>query len=819
MSAASVWTALVDPASGATYYANSATGATTWDRPAELDTPVAAPAPAASPSKKPPPPLPAEPEPMPIAVPPAESEPAGSPAPLIDVPGTRWSQVWDASSGAYYYANKDTFEVDWNTPAEVLAAELAQQTISDARASASATAAATTVTIAPVAAVASTAEPVAATAVNSYAAPTQDFGIQHTFDRVLDTASGAYYYVHRETQAVQWDVPESWQRVQEMEAQQAAASQAGRPVGLSDLSIAIAERAGHAASKSWAPAPADQSTLAYQQRPATMRGGGGPPPLPTAGETAPEPIVRRNSSTGKAPPPLPFTPLSPTNKLSSSPPSAGAYGLPPPVHAPHHMHVNSISSSTGSYLASPTSSVSTVSSPQPSPAPTPRAHRASFLISPTATAPSPNHPPLPTGPLIGPYGKPILAAAIKNDIHQFALKGFAANHFRRFRTGGFLSKTVVVDVNVVLSWQKTPIAKSLLTSTKKFSSDAVAVFKKILAFMGDAHEASKKVPSVLAGEIIGVGIKTAPLRDEILCQLCKQTKLNPEPLSTAAGWRLLALACAAFAPTRGFQEHLSNYFTSSYDSSSPPETASLARFCQWRMAKTIREGADERLTLATVEEMSRNGVRACSVLFPGDLDYILHCQARERAMAGLPVSTSEAPSEVPDIMIHMCLLIRAAGGFSAKGIFRLAAQREHVQAARALIEAGRFDALDTHDPHTPADVLKLWLREMLTPLVPIALYDAALRASDSEAESVALVQGLPSSLFATLDYLLRFLADLATRQRETMMNEENLAIVFSQDILRTEEKDPVVLYKNSPKEKNFVRHLIVAWGRAMQAQT
>ena len=35
--------------------------------------------------------------------------------------------------------------------------------------------------------------------------------------------------------------------------------------------------------------------------------------------------------------------------------------------------------------------------------------------------------------------------------------------------------------------------------------------------------------------------------------------------------------------------------------------------------------------------------------------------------------------------------------------------------------------------------------------------------------------------------------------------------MFSQDLLRTDEKDPVVLYKNSAKEKAFVRTLITAW--------
>ena len=110
---------------------------------------------------------------------------------------------------------------------------------------------------------------------------------------------------------------------------------------------------------------------------------------------------------------------------------------------------------------------------------------------------------------------------------------------------------------------------------------------------------------------------------------------------------------------------------------------------------------------------------------------------------------------------------------------------------------------------------------MAIPLIPMKMYDACLKACDNEAECEALVmrelQSLPAHM-ATLDYLMNFLADLATHQKVTMMNEENLAIVFSQDILRTEEKDPVVLYKNSPREKNFVRQLICIWGKRREAQ-
>jgi len=238
--------------------------------------------------------------------------------------------------------------------------------------------------------------------------------------------------------------------------------------------------------------------------------------------------------------------------------------------------------------------------------------------------------------------------------------------------------------------------------------------------------------------------------------------------------------------------------------------AMLSRYAHWKIQRTIAVGADEKLTLAQLDEMVARGpagVRSCQVLFAGNLEYIVHLQCVERN----PVSQT-----VPEIIVRMCHAIREAGGFSSKGIFRIAAQREHITAARARIEAGNWTvpAAEASDPHTPADVLKVWLRELLTPVVPVALYDQALKACDSEADCLALVEReLPPVHYATLDYLLTFLAELSLHERDTSMGSDNLAIVFSQDLLRTEEKDPAQLFKNSGREKNFVRQLINAWAK------
>ena len=54
-----------------------------------------------------------------------------------------------------------------------------------------------------------------------------------------------------------------------------------------------------------------------------------------------------------------------------------------------------------------------------------------------------------------------------------------------------------------------------------------------------------------AEQIVEFGVKNLVLRDEIFCQLIKQTKSNPEQKSTELGWQLMVHAICAYPPTRG----------------------------------------------------------------------------------------------------------------------------------------------------------------------------------------------------------------------------------------------------------------------------
>lgn len=63
---------------------------------------------------------------------------------------------------------------------------------------------------------------------------------------------------------------------------------------------------------------------------------------------------------------------------------------------------------------------------------------------------------------------------------------------------------------------------------RQLKRDAVEVFKLVLTYMGDRPSRGRDMDSV-ALDITIRGWETAPLRDEIFIQLCKQTTENASP--------------------------------------------------------------------------------------------------------------------------------------------------------------------------------------------------------------------------------------------------------------------------------------------------
>ncbi|KAK3743840.1 hypothetical protein QZH41_002457 [Actinostola sp. cb2023] len=105
--------------------------------------------------------------------------------------------------------------------------------------------------------------------------------------------------------------------------------------------------------------------------------------------------------------------------------------------------------------------------------------------------------------------------------------GAYENYLNQHTKGIFRRKRV--SIASMMSWSKVPIKKPLiLMNDRQLKRDAVEVFKLVLAYMGDRTTRGRDLDSV-ALDIAIRGWETAPLRDEIFIQLCKQTTDNARP--------------------------------------------------------------------------------------------------------------------------------------------------------------------------------------------------------------------------------------------------------------------------------------------------
>ena len=143
-----------------------------------------------------------------------------------------------------------------------------------------------------------------------------------------------------------------------------------------------------------------------------------------------------------------------------------------------------------------------------------------------------------------------------------------------------------------LMFEKTPLKASLLELPENYHKDAKEAFLLILKYMGDYPYKGQKDKDLLQA-LVQMGIDIVIIRDEILCQLAKQTTNNPSSASNLKGWHLIMFCCSSFLPSNEFAAFWNKHLTENAEMGDP-EVQKLAKMAITRINEVVVKGPRKR---------------------------------------------------------------------------------------------------------------------------------------------------------------------------------------------------------------------------------
>ncbi|KAM9759420.1 rho GTPase-activating protein 39 isoform 3-T3 [Menidia menidia] len=421
---------------------------------------------------------------------------------------------------------------------------------------------------------------------------------------------------------------------------------------------------------------------------------------------------------------------------------------------------------------------------------------------------------------------------------DMGMEDWASKHLNMHTQGLFRRRVSIANM---LSWNRGSIKKPMLvTSNRAVRKEACEMFKLVQAYMGDRPSRLDRRHSALL--IVTKCWDMPGLRDELYVQLVRQTTGNASPRSLAAGWELMAVSLAFFAPSPKFRCYLEGYIQRHTEPTSDKKCESetelqvtqfileqqelklkknsksrkkrkqnteeeeglpistYAKFCHRKLLKVAITGGKKGLRKPTLEEIdhSRRAIITPS-LFGSSLEEVM-----ERQSELFP------DRKLPWVQVQLSQYVLALGGAQTEGIFRVPGDIDEVNALKLQVDQWRIPE-NLSDPNVPASLMKLWYRELEEPLIPMNFYTQCVSNCDDPVAAIAVVQSLPELSRLVLCYFIHFLQVFAQPSNVaiTKMDVNNLAMVMAPNCLRCQSDDPRIIFENTRKEMSFLRMLIV----------
>lgn len=390
---------------------------------------------------------------------------------------------------------------------------------------------------------------------------------------------------------------------------------------------------------------------------------------------------------------------------------------------------------------------------------------------------------------------------LASDIQQFSESDYARQYFSTHRTGFIFRRKVPVAQMMI--WQKAPLSSPLLTLNRSLKTDAVKIFKVIQHIMGDRERerpagipmhngSTSSLPTNLIGLLeeerwlLGEGLAHGELRDEIYCQLMKQLSGNPNPESVFKGWQMLCVLLIAFPPSKNFETYLRSFIQQRI-SQCEGRVDVMAKHCLRRLSAISKKGPRGKPpTVAEIETASDAAFNPS--IFGESLDAVMRLQER-----------NYPEEKIPIILPFLADGVLALGGTRCEGIFRVPGDNDLVSELKIRIDRGYYTLENVDDPHVLASLLKLWLRELMDPLVPEELYNDCVTTAAEPASCIAIVRRLPTINRRVVLFIVSFLQLFLEEKvlANTKMTAANMALVMAPNLLRCSSDSMKVVFTNA----------------------
>lgn len=196
-------------------------------------------------------------------------------------------------------------------------------------------------------------------------------------------------------------------------------------------------------------------------------------------------------------------------------------------------------------------------------------------------------------------------------------------------------------------------------------------------------------------------------------------------------------------------------------------------------------------------------------VFGSDLEQVL---IKER------LTNINGKTDIPSI-VQKCIAYLVPNYLEEEGIFRINGNMENILHYKEIIDKGlEYDFNEEENCHNIAGLLKLYIRELPSPLIPIEIQDTLITCNNISNKLEKLkklrqgIKTLPLNHFNLLKSIIDMLHLFSKRSGKTKMTTSNLSTVWAPNLMWDKEKqndrNMLLLYTKECNDtiKTFIKH-------------